>query len=370
MVWNPLNGFQIILSRNHGFVQVFDLYTFPYFVGNAFRFSRGHDYYTDLVLGNLGTCDLCIDHIPTVNNSVFRLFQLNIPTTMEIFDFAAGDIYESLAILSRPWPSMSIDETQYILDSVTAKTATAYNVSYSGTENMLTTITAGTTPYIGYSSSHFPATSGFATSGDTTLLFPAQRLPEEWNAPFLLHYYPKIRVEGTCDSSEVWEVDGDYKDYAHGITYNFATGYYDAAYIARSYEKGLGMVGMQQFPAGPFGSDMLQQNYVYYSKSGTDCGHFVGVVPNAVPAVNKSSNIIISPNPAGSDVYVATAGLFEQGTIISVYDMTGKCIFNTKADAQKNTLTINTSTWPDGLYMVIVQNNGGIVKKEKVVIRH
>jgi len=75
-------------------------------------------------------------------------------------------------------------------------------------------------------------------------------------------------------------------------------------------------------------------------------------------------NITISPNPA----YDHIDGQFGDNTNISVYDISGQCILRIKAAVQKNTLELNTSNWIDGLYMVIVQNNTGIIKNEKVVV--
>jgi len=44
-------------------------------------------------------------------------------------------------------------------------------------------------------------------------------------------------------------------------------------------------------------------------------------------------------------------------------------IFRINNDMQ-NTFSINTSSFPDGLYMVIIQDNTGIIQKQKIVINH
>jgi hypothetical protein len=36
----------------------------------------------------------------------------------------------------------------------------------------------------------------------------------------------------------------------------------------------------------------------------------------------------------------------------------------------QNNFSINTSSFPDGLYMCIIQDNTGIVQKEKIIINH
>ena len=83
----------------------------------------------------------------------------------------------------------------------------------------------------------------------------------------------------------------------------------------------------------------------------------------------QKPSISISPNPAYDYIDVAPSGQFTNNTFVSVYDMTGKCIYHTQADEMKSTIKINASSFPDGLYMVIVQNNTGILKREKIIIR-
>ena len=84
--------------------------------------------------------------------------------------------------------------------------------------------------------------------------------------------------------------------------------------------------------------------------------------------INKqAANLVILPNPATDYITISSNTAFNNHTFVSAYDMTGRCVLKTKAE-QKNELTINTSAWSAGLYMVIIQNNEGIVKKEKVVV--
>ena len=96
----------------------------------------------------------------------------------------------------------------------------------------------------------------------------------------------------------------------------------------------------------------------------TGCGMFL-----STDNIDKTTpNIIISPNPAFDYIDITTSGQFDENTTISVYDIDGSCILKTNADVQKDKVEVNTSYWSDGLYMVIVQNNTGIIKKEKIVV--
>jgi len=84
---DPYNNFKIELSKNHGFVQVFDLYTFPYHF-------YGKDYFMDRVLTGTG--------FPTPANSSFTLTSLINPTFAQLYDWNAGDVFENSTGLPGP----------------------------------------------------------------------------------------------------------------------------------------------------------------------------------------------------------------------------------------------------------------------------
>ena len=98
-------------------------------------------------------------------------------------------------------------------------------------------------------------------------------------------------------------------------------------------------------------------------------------LPGCVAALGTSNinsqapSLTITPNPAYNQIEIMADSHFGSNTNVVVFDMNGRCILRAVADDQKNKLSINTMSWPDGLYMVIVQNDGGVVKKEKVVVR-
>ena len=80
------------------------------------------------------------------------------------------------------------------------------------------------------------------------------------------------------------------------------------------------------------------------------------------------ASISITPNPAADQINIVLSGNIAGVAFISVYDVSGKCIYRSTEQSLKQTISINTSLWADGLYMVLIQNEDGIVKKEKVVI--
>lgn len=99
--------------------------------------------------------------------------------------------------------------------------------------------------------------------------------------------------------------------------------------------------------------------FPYTSFDNTVCGLLSTRSLSQMPAAT------VTPNPSFDHIDITLSQQYEN-TTIAVYDLTGKCILKTQAP--KNELTINTSSWNNGLYMVIIQDNTGVVKKEKVVV--
>jgi hypothetical protein len=362
---DPVNNFQIVLSKNHGFVQTFDLYTFPYHrrdtvgadaYGVTF-YLRYFDYYLDVLLNNLGTCDLgpCPDNIPDTINSIFRLFPFHNPRNTEIYDFAVGDVYESYFSAWNPGSSLY---EKYTLDTVATKLVAPYTTSYTGPEHTKLLLTElGHPPTITFASGSYSAIA------DTNFLIDPNKLPEEQDAGFLLHYYDKyLPGEVNCDSPASYVLDKDY----HGSGFASNGFQFIPSFDNSTYTIGYGLSGKNNFIAVSGASQI--QYYNYYHKNSLECGRFVSMLDKtAVASVDKPGFISISPNPATDHINISSTQPADN-SFICIYDMTGKCIYRSNEPMQ-NVLTINTAAWMDGLYMVVIQNADGIVKKEKIVIR-
>lgn len=105
----------------------------------------------------------------------------------------------------------------------------------------------------------------------------------------------------------------------------------------------------------------------YYVPSFHNTAGCVGTL-NANNEKSHTRSIIVAPNPATDHLNITSATAFDNNTTISAYDVTGRCVSKTKAESGKNELNINTAEWSAGVYMIIVQNKEGIVKREKVVV--
>jgi hypothetical protein len=151
--------------------------------------------------------------------------------------------------------------------------------------------------------------------------------------------------------------------------------------------EGIGCTNGPTFPVSNNGCVEFQQSLVCFSRSGyypavnaaiNYCGrypyrsNFVNSVGCALGTYNISkeeATFTILPNPANDYIEITSTGKLEPNTFFSVYDAGGRCVTHTMGISQ-NTTTINTSLLNDGLFMVIIQNNNGIIKKEKVIVQH
>lgn len=93
-------------------------------------------------------------------------------------------------------------------------------------------------------------------------------------------------------------------------------------------------------------------NWSTAAGSGAAIQPFSAVVTFSTLSTNEKSKkpaVVISPNPAKDFVTISN---ITKGTDVSVFDMTGKLLYQTKANA--TTTTIGTSSYKNGLYMVKV----------------
>ncbi len=366
---DPVNNFQIILSKNHGFVQVFDLFTFPYhYPGFVGRDSTGfntytirfYDYYLDLLLNNVGSCDLgCrFDHLPDTTNSIFHLFDFHNPLLNEIYHFSVGDVYEYHRLIS----GSATYNNYYVVDSVLSSTTTAVGTMYNGSEYSIASVLnlSGGIPHYDTTYNNIP----FGSGGDTNLLVDQFRLPEEWNSGYLLRYFPDTSYGLlNCESANSYEIGDDFKCTGFGYT---GIEYVQSA-RSTTYTKGFGISGKYDFNAYSFLTQT--QEYVYYIKDTTTCGSYVNVhrPPGGISLINADNSVLISPNPASDHIDIIPARFVNTPVSVSIYDMSGRTIFCAQESSFKN-ITINTSLWDNGMYLVTLTNDNGTLTRKKIVV--
>jgi hypothetical protein len=171
---DPIDSLQILLSKNNGFVEVFDLYTFPYHNPGSTLY-HGVDYFFDKSAAS-GSIR---------NTQAFKMISFFNPTLEQLYDWNVGDIYEySYCNGYYEWPTPACDPpTKYTFDTITTKNITSSNTQYAfnGIVNSLLLPPATTylsmvpRPYI-YSSSFNSGTYSY----DKSFLVDTSLMPEEF----------------------------------------------------------------------------------------------------------------------------------------------------------------------------------------------
>ena len=361
---DPVNNFQIILSKNHGFVQVFDLYTFPYHVqGNYGMAIRGVDYYLDLVLNNLiCNCDMGMPNYVTTVNSIFKLVPFHNPTLMELYNFSVGEVLEFDDQNTEYSGNYTSD--QITLDTVLSKTYTATSVNYTFAERGRYTVTTYPPPATTTSYSYGLASRSY----DTTLLIDTTLMPEEWNQPNFYHFFPKANYDsGSVCPDTVCIVDVNNIAYPSGVvifeTETMVAG--GSSFIGNStntYSIGLGLsiISFNNYTASTSGGPAYSEtgNYVYDNNHGHTCGGYESILPVSVPQINAITNdIIIFPNPATTQLTIQSNN--HPIIQLSITNLLGQTIYTQQPNITKTQVDI--SALQPGIYFVKI--NGTDVRK-------
>jgi len=362
---DPVNNFEIILSKAHGFVQVFDLYTFPYHKpGNVAAGIMTYDYYLDLVEGDLAcVCDMGTSpNSASTANSVFRLAPFHNPTFMELNSFSVGEVLEFNDLLSA-YNGQSNTNTQ-TLDTILSKTTTASSVSYTMIQSSLIThiYYTGTADTTTYAFSRDTATATY----DTTLLIDTTLMPEEWNVNYFYHFFPQTSYDSGKNCPEaVLVVDVNNIAYPTGqVVFEYLMGTGNGAYIGnttKTYSLGFGLsaISMNNWTNGtgygPWGSETASYNYIYDRDS--SCGNYQSInslTVNQVPS--PTTEIHVFPNPVHDLLNINATGLL---TNVVITNVIGQTLFNNGWNADK--AQVDVSGFPVGIYFVKV--NGGMIAK-------
>ena len=347
---DPVNNFQIILSQHYGFVQVFDLMTFPFHEKDristfGYSYTPNFDYYYDLITNNVSPMnDGTMVVPPDTITAIFKLIPFSIPTTMEIYDYNIGDVFES------DLGSYAYDDIT--VDSVVSKTLTPFSVTY-------TAATASEKNWF----SPFPTMVTFSAGtteqfADTTKLFYLDKLPEEWRSPKYYHYFPNAHIIGATDScaTKVYQMDNEHIDYEGDALiyyYDWDAGFSFISANSASYGIGYGEVAMDTTRYYGEPSTTVQNMQMYYAnKSGNSCGTEYHI-PLSVDNVQGNNNrLSIYPNPASSELVVSSS---EQIYYIAITNIVGQKILS--GSYTGNRVQLNVSSFLPGIYYIMVNNS-------------
>jgi hypothetical protein len=360
---DPVNGFQLKLSKDNGFVQAFDVYTFPYHLPDSTSDIIWLDYYLDLVTGRGNSYGIDIfypgpyhcsyDQRPDTINSVFKLVDFHNPVTLEFANFAMYDVYKYQDGYSSGSGATYYDhEDTVILTSVTPVTR-SYSVSdhFSIHNFPADTYSAGTPTVI----------NGYE---DSTRLIDTTLMPEERGSQFYYNYFPAESPDsGLCNIGGKYVVNSEHMN-SYGIVWYGS--YPDIGQrfntYAVTYYLGFGEWAIDGYDAS---SNLTHTRYMtYLSMAGSICYGSFRWLAGMKDVSSDLSLVSIYPNPTDGRI---TIKLPKQQCTIRISNVMGQQVYTAQADNQE--FIVDMSSLSAGLYTVAIADNSGnsVVRKLSVV---
>ena len=333
---DPLESFTIMLSKNHGFVQVFDLYTFPYHkVDSVYR--QGLDFYLDrstctegYINGNSGVT------VITPGIAYFKLTDFIIPNDQELHNWSVGEIFQSHLVQGMPmYGPFCYDE--YITDTVVGTSTVGHVKSFilKGTPEICYSCTWGLTPCPSINDTGTFSFSDLNYSIADTSFIPEHTLRSPWDDGSYIFYFPDDTQ--FCLHSPFYRL----------FPKVYFTGGLGGVYTQIDYKLGIGEIFYVYEDGNPtYGSITLTH------ASAVGCGTLVEVKQ----AEQEADEIQLLPNPAAATLTIMSG---KKMSFVSVSNLLGQTIYSSQCDATK--MQLDVSNWPAGIYFAKV--DGVTVKK-------
>lgn len=368
-VYNPadlVQGWTILLSKNHGFVQVFDLYTFPYHKANG-RWNKGTDYFIEMMHGVLAVGDEAppeINYIDLDSSKLnFHRVDFHDPTYKELYDFEVGDIFEYKNVDNYDYYSSINFSYSLRIDTITAKTETPEAVTYTynfqmGSQHVIAGPSGSSTTY------GAPNFGGASLVYDNSLLFNLYKMPEEWNAPYSYYTFLPAAGDGTpCDKALYSK---------HTVTVELAATSFPANVQVDNYQRyatGFGLIDdhYQSYYFG-FSEHLQTKQMIYASKSGTVCfGSMIAANLGVEKVPYSQTRLTLSPNPAKDELRVHLSFPAAAGTAF-ITDMIGQILVT--ASFYQGNVTLPTVALSNGFYVCTVNFSDGSRSSLPFVVQH
>jgi len=327
---DPINNFNIILSKNNGFIEVFDLYTFPYYSPSLGTYSSGYDMYLDYISG----------YYPDAGNSEFMMVQYHNPTSLEMYNFDVGDMFAGhYSTYSMYCPlARLLDYTHY--DSVINKTIVdSFHVNYA-----IHHILYGTDTYC--DTCHpFLYTQEYIDTlhTDTSLIFLTQ-MPEENTIPYMAYYfYPSdtsfCHLSPAYKSTEINMYEGC------PLEADFKQGFLP------TYDSTTCPVIPCAASSIPYDEEVTDIMF-YALVNDSSCGNVIlpRLKTTTVPAANT---IAIFPNPATTVLMIGSSYL--PITKITISNLLGQTVYSERCSASD--IEVDIANFPPGIYIVRINNS-------------
>ncbi|NDC41309.1 MAG: T9SS C-terminal target domain-containing protein [Chitinophagia bacterium] len=366
---DTLNGLEIRLSKAHGFVQVFDLYNFPFHNQDLWGMLR-YDYYTMRVINFFGDDQTYYGDLPFVYpedltkfNTLFNLIDFQFPTRHDICKFAVGDVFCHKTTSNWPTPGGNfasagdnyLDSVIYV-DSISPQLT---KIAYREFGNYYDRVaTSG-----GTFSNYYPVDGIDTLIADTTNLFVGAFY--NFSSSFL------------PEDSASW---GNYEWYYRpaDTTRGLTGKYYALCEVPRFehsghivvFKEGFGKIHKTEFesrwiPDGNPDPTFKEYTMDYSVKGSVIRGSRCPVYPLEVKEVSPGNGVPFYPNPVNDYLSLNIPAGTMHAAIIS---LPGKEIWAGELTEQRS--KVDVSQFPDGLYLLRLQAADGSIKVHKLQVQH
>ncbi len=332
---DPVDSFQIILSKNNGFVSVFDLYTFPYHKPDS-SYVQGLDFYLDISSEYVGNVYLGFASRPSFNSSVFNMVNFINPTQIQLYSYSVGDVYEGEHCFNAAGFGCGLYPLSYTIDSIAAQ-------YFIGTDTVVDSVVEWKSVQYGGPSTYSTTRTNNISILNNQLFIDSFTMPEEVNENNLYYYFPND--SSYCLKSPIYTI------VPNGLRGVQTPIYFEPNQVYKTYKMGIGLVDNTfQSTGDPY---FMGDEFVGDHKNGVDCG---GNVFLNVPAVANEVTVQLFPNPASDELFVATSGKI---TEITITNLLGQTMYTNNYNSSQ--VHVDVSSLPPGMYLVRI--NGSEVRK-------
>jgi hypothetical protein len=329
---DPLNGFTILLSKNHGFKQVFDLFTFPYHKPDS-SFRPGLDFYLDRSTSDYRGVNSDLAVQPDTNNAIFNIVDFIIPVDTQLYNVTVGDVLEYRKTTGILFYTDVYHE--YTLDTIIAKAYTPGSCTY----------TVKRTTFADPSAPAASSTITFSTSNTNYSVCDTQFLPESHRDGIYIFYFPE---DGSfCFTSpRIIRLREHY--YRQGLGGN----------IEWSILK-LGLSEIEHFYADGEPTHVINE-LIYLKHNGAACGSFVNPTTAVTDLSAENEKIRIYPCPSNDLVHIQTA--LESNAAFSVTNCVGEVMY--RGMQHGGAATIEVANFPAGVYFITIREANKVTQSQ------
>jgi len=326
---DSLDNFNVLLSKNNGFVQVFDLYTFPYHKPNS-AYRPGQDFFLDRSTCNYYDVNFARGLSPGANTAIFKLVNFINPNDQQLHSWKEGDMLENYhsfanAPINATWEGISYYD--YILETVASKITSGHKIVYTLTGDNYVCSSYTDPCNIIDNARRYSFYDTVYPIADTNFI------PEENIYNNYIFYFPNDASD-CLSSPEYVKVEAGY--------------YVVHPADPRIYKLGIGLTYFQYVDED---DQIWEYDGLTYTKFGDrTCGT---LTVNNITA-QESDQIDLYPNPASKELNVTAK---DKIMTLVISNSSGKTVFTKDYNAKHKHVKVNVTDLPSGVYSVTVNES-------------